>query len=334
MTQHGDDVQDALDQLSILGPTTAERPRPAGQALARLRVLTAERQRVARPGWNPFLLWRFTMTARRNTVVAILLVVLVFGVAFSFPAVRAAASDFLGLFRVQKFAAISVSPEQLARLEEIAEQGLYPGQLEMISDPGQPQIATSLREAARLAGQPVRSPAALGQPTRIEITRGGSARLTIDLQAARTLLDIAGADPTLLPDSLEGATVDATIYPAVYQEWADGTAFVQTESPLVDYPDDVDPAVIGEALLQALGMERDRARDLAQSIDWANTLLLPVPTNVATFSEVRVEGQVGLGLSSIDGQGNVILWQRGGRVYMLMGDQDVNELVRVAESLR
>ena len=60
---------------------------------------------------------------RQRTWAIGLAAVLFFAVLFSFPAVRAAASDFLGLFRVQKFAPISISPEQMAMLEQLAEGG-------------------------------------------------------------------------------------------------------------------------------------------------------------------------------------------------------------------
>ena len=44
--------------------------------------------------------------------------------------------------------------------------------------------------------------------------------------------------------------------PIFEQEWIDGVQLIQTTSPVVDYPDDVDTVALGEALLQFLGTAR------------------------------------------------------------------------------
>ena len=68
------------------------------------------------------------MTSIRRFAAVGLTVVVAIAVLMAFPSVRAAASDFLGLFRVQQFAPISVSPQQLALLERLGEEGLEPGE--------------------------------------------------------------------------------------------------------------------------------------------------------------------------------------------------------------
>ncbi len=324
MTQQEDKIQDVLDQLATLAPAAGDAPRPAPQALARF-------WQVVNRGQEQSFSWRLRQMFKRKYALALTLFVLVFAVAFSFPAVRAAASDFLGLFRVQKFAAVSVSPQQLALLEQIAESGLYPGEYEIVDEPGPSQEVSSLEEAAAFIGQPVRSPAELGQPDQIYVQDGGSGRLIINVENARAMLAAAGADPDLIPDSLDGQVVDVTIYPAVSQNWED-VVLLQSASPLVEYPENVDVAALGEAVLQALGMDRRQARRLARDIDWTNTLLLPIPEDVASFSEVTVDGESGLALSDIDGGNAAVIWQKEGTVYILSGF-DVARLVEIANSL-
>jgi hypothetical protein len=146
-------------------------------------------------------------------------------------------------------------------------------------------------------------------------------------------MSAAGADPVLIPDSLDGAAVEVTLYPSISQNWNEGVVLLQSPSPLIQYPDDVDVVALGEALLQFLGMEPGQARSLAESIDWTNTLLLPIPENVASFNEVQVDGTVGLALSSLEGNNAGLLWQRDGNVYALSGG-NVEELVDIANSIR
>jgi hypothetical protein len=175
----------------------------------------------------------------------------------------------------------------------------------------------------------VRTFASLGQPDEISVVDGGDGYLIIDLQAARAIVEAAGADPALLPDSLDGARVDVAVYPGVQQIWGEEVIFTQAESPLVEYPQDVDPTVMGEALLQVLGTEPREARRIAKSIDWASTLLLPIPSEMVTFHEVAVDGVTGAALAPLDGTGAALLWQKEGKMYMLKGDGGVDELLQI-----
>jgi anti-sigma factor RsiW len=323
MTQYEDKkIQDVLEALEVLSPTAAEAPRPAAQALA-------EVQRRITP--RPVSAGRFAFFARHRTAFAALMFVGLIAVTLLSPAVRAAASDFLGLFRVQKFAAVSISPQQLALLEEVAGSGLYPGEIEMIDPPGEPQSVDSLEQAQTWFDRSIRVPNGLGEPFGIFVTDGGRGRLIINVENARRLLRAAGVDPALIPDTLDGQAVDVTIYPAVSQQW-DDVVLVQSPSPLVAYPDDVDVVALGEALLQFLGLNESQARRLASSIDWTNTLLLPIPENVATFNEVRADGSPALLLSSLDGRQVGLLWQKEGVVYALSGSSG-EELIEIANSL-
>lgn len=271
------------------------------------------------------------MIFRRRTIAVGFSLVLLLAVFFSFPAVRAGASEFLGLFRVQKFAPISISPEQIAVLEQLAEQDMAPGELVIRNEPGAITPVDSLADAGLRTGLNVRALPGLGEPDEINVLDGGDGYLIVDLAAARAIVEAAGADPTLLPDSLQGARVDVVAYPGVQQVWGEDIIFMQAESPLVEYPDDVDPAVLGEALLQVLGTEPREARRIARSIDWASTLLLPIPREMVTFSEVTVDGVTGVALQPLDGQGGALLWQKEGKVYMLTGEGSADDLLPLIE---
>lgn len=328
MNSHDDEFRDVFEKLDLLTPLGVDAPRPAPQALAQLKQrLGAE---MPRQPWY----WRFTDMFKQRKYAFATAMVLFLIVLFAMPGARAAASDFLGLFRVQKFAPISVSPQQLAMLEQIAEQGLVPGELEMIDEPAEPQPVESLDAAAAAAGFFPRTLSDLGQPENIMVMQGGSGRLTVNLANARAILEAAGLDPMLLPDSLDGQPVDATIYASVDQSWADGTMLMQTPSPQIDYPDDVDPTVLGEALLQILGMSPEEAHEMAQNIDWTSTLVVPVPQTVFTFAEVTVDGTSGMALTSIEDGQSGLVWQKDGTVYFLTAPGNTEDLLKLADSLK
>ena len=279
------------------------------------------------------------MTTQRKTMLGAVLALAMLIFIASFPATRAWASDMLSIFRVAKFAPISVSPQQLAFLEEIMEdgEGFYPGEFTLLDEP-EPGLEFDSRSDALAYLQEnedfysLRSLDGYGEP-QIYIETGGAARLTVDLASARRLLEAADIDPTLLPDSLDGQDVTGQVGVVVMQEF-DGVQMAQTEAPEINYPNGVDPQPIGEALLRLLGMDESDAARLSQNIDWGSTLVLPVPAEFATFSEVPIEGTTGLAIEAIDGQGTSLMWQSRGQVYMIASDSaDVEEILDIVESL-
>jgi hypothetical protein len=109
---------------------------------------------------------------------------------------------------------------------------------------------------------------------------------------------------------------------------------VQTDSPIVEYPEGLDPQPLGEALLQLLGMDAAEARRLSENIDWTSTLLLPIPTDFATFEEVTVNGGSGLLLNNVSGPESALVWQENGVLYLLAGSENSGNLLELAESLQ
>ncbi|KAA3660419.1 MAG: hypothetical protein DWQ04_19435 [Chloroflexi bacterium] len=324
-------MQEVMNKLALLQPEAEDAPRPAGQALARLQQrIDLEQQQTLGVRLQAF----FLAPARRAALTAVFLI-LFFGTAFSFPTVRAAASDFLGRFRVQKFAAISISPEQIAMLEKIADLGLSPGELEIFEEPGAATEVDSLREAQSLTGiEGVRTLSDLGEPTTVFVTDGGYGRFKIDPEGTRAILEAAGVNANVLPDDLENANIHITVFAGVQQQWESGIMLMQTESPIVDYPNDFDSTLLGSALLQILGMSEAEANRLAAQIDWTSTLLLPIPQEAATFSEVTVEGNSGILLDSLDGQSSALVWQRDGIIHLLIQEGNTVDLQELVGNLR
>jgi len=215
MTENDKKIRNVMNELSVLSPGAEEAPKPASQALARIK------HQLEPPSQQPSNR-RLPTMFNRKYVWATLSVLALLVIAVSIPGVRAAASDFLGLFRVQKFAPISISAEQLALLGEIAESGMYPGEIEMIDEPGPPVRIESVDAAIADTGWQARSPSRRNDAGQVLMTDGGSGRLTINVDNTRALVRAAGADPSLIPDSLEGAVVSVTLFPSVSQRWPDG----------------------------------------------------------------------------------------------------------------
>lgn len=331
MDEQEREIRETLERLAVLAPDPSEAAAPA-DALARFRQHNAARPRAAGLASTR----RQVMMSTRRIVTVGLTLVVALAVLMAFPSVRAAASDFLGLFRVQQFAPISVSPQQLALLEQLGEEGLAPGEFVVTQELGEPETVDSPKAAAAVAGFMPKTLPNRGALLRTYVMTGGAGYLTVDLAGARAIVEAAGADPLLLPDSLDGARVDVTVYDSVGQLYDNGVMLLQSPSPDVNYPTDVDPTVLGEALLQVLGTEPAEAHRIAQSIDWTSTLLLPVPQELGTYREVTVNGVGGVLLEPFDSKAEkAVVWQQNGMVYMMRGGQlSVDDLLAQANAVR
>jgi hypothetical protein len=315
----------------LLEPTDDDAPRPASLALAQLKQRLAIAE--ANSWYSRFNRFWAASSRRYGVVMGMTAVLLIF--AFSFPTVRVAASEFLSLFRVQNFTAVTISPEQISLLNKIAQEGLMPGVIEIIENPDQLTLVNSLDEAKNLTGiYQVRTIEQLGEPQLIHVSAPGSGRLTIDLAGSRAILEAVGVSPKLLSDDLDGAQVDVTVFAGVDQQWGEGLHLMQTESPLVEYPDGLNTTLLGQALLQLLGLSEAEAIRLSQNIDWTTTMLLPIARDVATYQEVTVDGVSGMAISSLDGRHTTIIWHNNGILYSLAGNQTAAELVELANTLK
>jgi anti-sigma factor RsiW len=280
--------------------------------------------------------WRpLTIGAAALVCVAILL---------SFAPVRQAAADFLGVFRVRKFAVIPVDPSKAQQLEELAklaDQGQF-GKPTFTREPDAGQQAADAAEAAALAGFAVRVPASLPAGVlgpEVRVTDGPAIHYEMDRAAMQALLDAAGIQDVTLPD-VDNVTINVDVPKMVSMKYTSGRGdltLIQLPSPQVDMPAGLDPVTLGEAAFKWLGMADDDARRLAQTIDWTSTVLIPLPTDVAQAREVTVDGVTGLLLEDNNrARGDsLLMWQRGDMVYGVDG-KGVNSdlLLQLADSLQ
>jgi hypothetical protein len=327
--------------MALLKPTALEASEPR-RALATLRTTIYERKELT-------MLDRLKTSRQAQRTLATVLAVVIFVGAFAFPQVRALASDFLGLFRVQNFAFVNVDPE---RIDEIANamESIQPGQFSHIGDPENSTEVATLDEAAQIVGFTPRTAPGEYSPSRYLVHTASTATFVPDVAALREVLTILNLDPALLPDNIDGQTFtfhqEAGVV-QVYQD-ADGQhlfSIMQAPSPSIEGPNDVDIERLGKVMLMVLGMDEDEAERMSQEIDWTSTLVIPVPTNLASVQEVEVDGVRGLLFDAQnyhneetgefrEATGGVLMWQKDGYIYAIMADNMNNtQMQELANSL-
>ena len=282
-------------------------------------------------------LWRKPAAVTVSVAAALL-------IALSFPAVRAVAQQFLDLFRVQRFVAISADPERLKQIARISNEGfdvksLLSRNVKVVKKPTELQPVKSVADAEQLTGLAVQLPATLPrdvvQGQMFVVREGGALEFTADTSLLQDILDALALRDVLVPQQLNGAVVKVSLPPRVITKYQrNGMAqalLAQQTSPEISLPQGVHLPEIIEIALRILGMSLDEARRYAYSIDWHGTLLVPVPADVASFREVDVGTARGLLIEANDQaslgtsgprrgeKGAMVLWSDGGKVFSLAG---------------
>ena len=342
-------------KLTVLAPAEKSNAIPVNQAQKRFHTLITEKDKFAMKN-------RWTVRYRPALIAAGLILVL--AVSMAFAPVRAIANSFLGLFRVQQLQVVQVDPGNLAEQLGNSYQLQYfmsnDVQLEQL---GENQEVGSAVEASILAGIPVRLPPGMNGEEHLIVTTSAQVNFTVDLELMQAVLAEIGRDDISLPQEIDGAEVTIELPEMVNASYGDCfvsgaedypegydpddpinttapncTTLVQMRSPQVNAPVGLDLNKLGQAYLQLLGMAPDEAAQFSGNIDWATTLVVPIPLYYeTTYQEVGVDGVRGtliLGNDEGFGQQYTLIWIKGGMVYVLTGPGGADTAVRLGNSIR
>jgi hypothetical protein len=283
---------------------------------------------------------------RYQPVIAILSVVAIIAISFSFAPVRAMAGNLLKIFRVQTVKVIPVDKDYIEALEnnpnlkQLVDE--FKPEIEVITK-SEPQKVDSLAQAAELAGFPVAQitavPEDIGAPS-ITVYQQKVVHLNLDKDLLEAIFEAAEIEISL-PDSLDEEPIIITQPNTVVQEWYQEDkkilGFVQMTTPAVEYPDDLDLNALGVAGLQLLGMSKEEATALGATIDWANTIILPIPNESdVTVTEISINGAKGFVFAPPDSTDDeaAIMWSRNGMSYFIVGNYPAEQIIGIAKSVK
>ena len=299
----------------------------------------------------------FSFPVVRAGAIAVLTIALL----MAFPTTRALAGQLLNLFRVQQVTVLSIDSTCLESLT--GNEALGSQLSELISDstvvtdePGEPVVAANAEEASTSAGFTVRLPAD-SMPSKIYVTDSSAFALTVDRGKAQAFIEAAGRSDLVLPQTIDGAEIEVSIPATVSaafgtcpepqmdthevqmegsQSYPDCIIFTQMPSPLVNTPDGVDMAQLAQIGLEFTGMTREEAEAFTSTIDWTSTLVIPIPRNAATYTDVSVDGVTGKLIQRKDEYSPeyALLWVKDGIVYAISGTgADTSSAFDIADAL-
>lgn len=283
--------------------------------------------------------WRWRLAAAA-AVVAVLL-----GGVLATPAGRAVATELLGQFRVQKFALITVTPQDptanFASLEQLGT--VHVPEHMQYAVLGEATEATSIAAAAEQVGftvqQPSHLPSGLSADPQIHTTSASTVSFTMDRDKALAYLAEQGHSDVNVPEALDDSTIHLTISAAVLLVYGDDAGQVslvvgQSPSPTVTVSGGATLEQFRSFLLSVPGLPADTVAQLQAIDDWTQTLPIPVPQDEAVSQHVTVDGAPGVSVQDAQTRHGVVLWQRDGMVYGVGGSYGEQELLAVAASLQ
>jgi hypothetical protein len=342
--------------FQVLEPAPEEALIAGASARARLQARIANAKETTTM-WDRIFARRY----RPAWTAAIILVAL--GASFAFPPVRALAGRFLSLFRVQQVTVLPIDAERVK--SQLGQLGSSSQREKMMTDTvkveplGQREEVASAAAATVKVGVQVRTPAALTGAPKWIVQPASRVTFDMDLARIRAILTEIGRGDIALPEEVDGSAITVNIPAsavALYGECGavaegqdpdqhdrstfrrkDCTVLVQLLSPTVAAPAGFDPNGVAEALLQVLGMSAEEAREFSQTVNWATTLVVPIPRNASSAEVVDVDGVKGsLIRYLVQGQSEryLLIWIKDEVVHVLSGLGDTPKAVAIANSLR
>jgi hypothetical protein len=176
------------------------------------------------------------------------------------------------------------------------------------------------------------------------VQSGTAFEFLVNRERAQALLNDMGYSDLHLPASLDNAPIAVDIPTALTagygpcptpsadgfntegsgsagRQFKDCVLFVQMPSPTVNTPPDLDVARLAQMALRLTGMTEAEAAAYSNTVDWASTLVIPIPRNGATYTQVAVDGVMGnLIVRPVDDAPQfALVWVKDGRLYAIGG---------------
>lgn len=262
------------------------------------------------------------------------------------------AESFFTIFQPRQVAHVSVGRADLTGLPDLSQYGT----LTIVTHPAYRQAAT-LDQARADTGIAPLSPAALpaGVPadSRIYAVSRGEATFRFDEAKLATAAGQVSRTPPPMPTAIAASTLHVSGGPAVVQSYggsfdpkldpkSDPRALpaglpalliAQSKAPVVRS----DGATVDELrayMLAQPGISPELAAQIRAIGDPAQTLLIPIPMDLATGKSVTVRGARGVFVGDSTGIGSAVVWVADGNVNVVAGSLAEKDLLAVADSLR
>ena len=269
-------------------------------------------------------------------------------VAMTIAPVRSAAVGLFDVFRVEKFAVITIDASKMpVKMSDDEGQkrtgerpnpnvlGTYNGPLQ----PEKPQVVASMGAAEAIVGTEL---AEVGEVLdgksagSVYVSDPVRASYTFDTDKIAAKMRESGIESIRVPQQIDGKTFTFSADRGVivrYGTEENGAVFAQGPSPELTIPEGVNMDYLRQDFLMIPGIPTDVQQQVQAIEDWERTLIIPVPAN-GTSREVKIDGHEGVLIGDAAGENNGVLWQRDGMLYAVGGKMSGAQALEAARAVR
>lgn len=266
---------------------------------------------------------------------------------FAFVPTRSFAQRLIAMLRVQRVTAVPLDFEFLGDPGERRRLGQSVAQLfsenVVVTAKGELREVASREEASQEAGFQIRLPANRSDAGQLRVLGEQAFHATIDRDRLQAIMEEIGRADLELPDALDGATVAARFMPIVFAKYGcrsetadrsqDCVHLVQSRSPTVTVPPELNLPQLAQIALQLGGMSAQAAGDFSRTVDWETTLVIGIPQG-SSYRTVEVDGVQGTLIQRGRSRpAYSLIWVKDGIIYALYGTGNSSDALTLARSL-
>lgn len=273
------------------------------------------------------------------------------GISMTLPPVKAAAQEFLQVFRVNRVETVEVTQQDLEEIQNALAE--VDGKLDLkefgsitASNISGEYKETTIDEAQKLLGFDIKEATYLPFETKSvqsSVMGPGEMRFNLNVDNVNRFVKTLGGD-SLLPDELEGKEFIVKFGGQMAISYTDSTdnrssdaryiTLSETSLPEIVAPDEVNVDNVRKAVLELPFMPQHLKQQLSGIDDWKETLPVAV-SDEDNFRKVDINGNTGYFYKTNDNNYTELFWAEDGILFTLSGQfGDEKEAIRVAESVR
>ena len=256
--------------------------------------------------------------------------------------VNAAISKTLSIFRAQDLKGVTVTLDDIQQIQSKLSSGQGEISLEKLGNikvQGGQKKVSSKEDVKNITDVTVAFPSVLdGVVPSVNVVEPTAIEFTLKAENVNEIMKSYGATK-LLPANIDGKTFKIDFTSQVTMNYSinnKSITIMETKSPEITVPDDVDIDVVYDAVVEMPIIPQRLQSQLKSMKDWKSTLYIPVIESEMT--EVNINGAKGY-MSKDYGNSEenselAVIWYDKGIIYVVSGEVDSEELLKIAKSVK
>lgn len=256
--------------------------------------------------------------------------------------VNAAISKTLSIFRVQDLKGVTVTLDDIQQIQSKLSTGQGEINLEKMGNikvQGGQKKVSSKEDVKNITDVTVAFPSVLdGVVPSVNVVEPTAIEFTLKAENVNEIMKSYGATK-LLPANIDGKTFKIDFASQVTMNYSINNkpiTIMETKSPEITVPDDVDIDAVYDAVVEMPIIPQRLQSQLKSMKDWKSTLYIPVIESEMT--EVNINGAKGYMSkdygNSEENSESAVIWYDKGIIYVVSGQVDSEELLRIAKSVK